>query len=60
MDSYNERIMQSIKYAGKQCRNARIGNTPFLLEAQCIMGAMRVQKLMMWRIKLRGQVGCPS
>ena len=55
MDSYNERI----KYVDKQCRKARIGKTPFSLEAQCIMGAMRVQKLMMWRIKLRGRVGRP-
>ena len=59
MDSYNDRILRSIKYADNQCRKARTGSTPFSIEAQRIMGALRVQKLMMWRIKLRGRVGRP-
>ena len=37
----------------------RVGKIPLSKEAQRIMGAMRVQKMMLMRIKLKGRAGRP-
>ena len=59
MDCFNNRIQHSIRFSDKHCRKARTSKAPFSTEAQRIMRAMRIQKLMLWRIELTGRMRRP-
>jgi len=60
MNLLNDRIQRVVSFADKNCKKARVGKIPFSTEAQRIMGAMRVQKMMLMRIELKGKAGRPQ